>query len=995
MHIWQIFSETPMLRLVLFGTVAIICATAQPLMSPFPWTLNPKRGIDNSIIPGNPIQTTAQKGRISIRDGKLIYPDGSRARLYGVTIAGPAVFPDSAQAIEVAQRLRSLGINLVRLTYFDYTTYNDASLLIRSNTTSRGFDSTMLRRFDWFIAQLREHGIYVSLVLRSVRQARRDDGIAGWDSVRFAGRMYSYFLPGYQMVVRDFTRDLLLRRNQFTGIPYKDDPTIAIIELDQDNSLFTQWVVGYPFSLSSGGQLSYMHSRMLDSAFIRFVLAKYRSAQAAQAAWRFTPRSTANVIGNPSFEDPFDNSWTLNLNGNALAIAERDPLEKKDGGYSVRIRISQPGTAQTNVRYINYYPQLQRYALYRIQLWVRTDAQRRTARFALANFSFVDTLTPQWKEFTYTFRSNVEGSAAFVVDVGGTSGDVWLDNVRVTALEEPALLLGESFSSYTVARSKYDQHTVHSLARWRDNVEFYQMLTESWYTWMRRLIHDTIRCAALIAPGNQQYYLNEVYAARLLDLPSVGTGWDSPYRRIIGATSDSAWYILNDPQLGHPYGGLIYVPARARIADKPLMLIYSMPYPHASMSEMATLMPAYLAYQDADVYVLAYYAYIRSSLTTPWVRNRYGPNSPGTITHYEIAGNPAVMSLLPTSTYVFRNELISPANEQILLQQTKEALAYPPYNQFGAFYLYSNTDSRLPLFRRIAIDSFDASLQSYQPHREIPALADQASVNIASLLSDTEQLLWNAADSLLIIRTPRYRVASGVLRGKILDLTGNALHTIERLDNGWIGTVEFLALDTVSIDSAQQVLMTFVTRSCATGALWSGDSSTYRSWGTEPMQMEAMNVSISWRHAADTLILVPLDSMGKPISSRARGVGKSSSGRFRFAVDQRSDRTTWYVARFVYSSYPTNIPDQLSQPTISVGNVRDNLEISYIGFAIGTPMSATLYALDGRTVITWTGAIESPSDIRNVSVPNVAPGVYVLTTTVGTQTLTHKILLAP
>gem|GEM_PF-2960009 len=28
-------------------------------------------------------------------------------------------------------------------------------------------------------------------------------------------------------------------RNQFTGIPYRDDPTIAIIELEQDNSLFT------------------------------------------------------------------------------------------------------------------------------------------------------------------------------------------------------------------------------------------------------------------------------------------------------------------------------------------------------------------------------------------------------------------------------------------------------------------------------------------------------------------------------------------------------------------------------------------------------------------------------------------------------------------------------------------------------------------------------------------------------------------------------------
>jgi hypothetical protein len=974
-----------------------VVTVAQPLNNPFPWVLDPTRPIDNSIIPGNLSAATAQKGRISIRNGKLVYPDGSRARLYGVTIAGPAVFPDSAQAIAVAKRLQSLGINLVRLTYFDYTYYNDASILIRSNTTSRGFDSTMLRRFDWFIAQLRNHGIYVSLVLRSARHARRDDGIAGWDSVRNAGRMYSYFLPGYQMVVRDFIYDLLSRRNQFTGIPYRDDPTIAILELEQDNSLFTQWINNNTFSLAQGGQLSYFHSRMLDSAFIRFVLAKYRTAQAAQAAWRFSPRSTSNVIGNPSFGDPFDNTWLLNLSNNALAVTERDPLDKKEGSYSMRIRISQPGSRPQDIRFRNLSPQLQRYALYRVQLWARTDAARRLVTFSIANFSFRDTLTSQWREYTYTFRSNNEGTAQFNVDVGGTSGDVWLDNVRVTAIEEPGLLPGESFSSYTVARSRYNEHTTHSLARWRDNLEFYQTLTENWFTWMQRLIHDTLRCTALIAPGNQQAVLNDIYAARLLDLPSVGTGWDSPYRRIAGASSDSAWYILNDPQLGHPYGGLIYVPSRTRIAGKPLMVnSYSIPYPHASMSEMTTLLPAYLAYQDADVYVLTYYAYNRSSLVTPWVRDRYGPNAAGTITHYELAGNPAVMALVPLSSYVFCNELISPANEELLLQQTSEALAYPPYNQFGAFFLYSGADARIPLFRRVAIDSFNASLQSYQPHREIPALADLSSVNTAALLSDTGELLWNANDTLLLIRTPRYRAATGVLRGKILDISGNASHTVERLDDGWIGTVQFLSLDGQSLDSTQQALLSLVTRSCATGAIWSGDSSTYRNWGAEPMQLEAMNVTINWRHAADSLTLIPLDSSGKPLASRVRPITKASNGRFRFTLDQRSDRTVWYAARFTYASSPASITDRSTEPIMRATVHQNRLTIELSGAGEGTQFDTRLFSLDGRCLASWINQhAQAPVDIHSFDLPPCAPGVYLLQATVGTHMLCQKIILAP
>lgn len=971
---------------------AISLCAAQPLVNPFPWTLDPKAPLDNTILPGLPSKTTATKGRIAVANGKLVYPDGSRARLYGVAIAGPAVFPDSSQAVAVASRLRSLGINLVRLTLFDYTNYNDASIMIRSSTTSRGFDSSMLRRFDWFIAQLRMQGIYVSLVLRSARLARRDDGIPGWDSIRYSGRIYSYFLPGYQMLVRDYVRDLLSRRNLFTGIPYSDDPTIALIELEQDNSIFTQWVSNTVFPLSQGGQLSYLHSRMLDSAFIRYVLAKYGSAQTAQTAWRFVPRTSANTIGNPSFEDPFDNSWQLSLSGGAVAIVERDPLDKKDGGYSMRIRISQPGSAAGNVRYRNLQPQLQRYALYRIQLWARTDVPQRLITFTIGNFSFRDTLRQQWREYTYTFRSNVEGPAEFRVDAGATSGDVWLDNVRATATEEPALLSGESFSNYTIARSRYAQYTVHSFPRWRDNLQFYESLAEKWYGWMARLIHDTLRCKALIAPGNQQFLLNDIYVARLLDLSSVGTGWDSPYRRIAGATSDSAWYIVNDPQLGNRNGGIIYIPARTRIAGKPLMVnSYGVPYPFSAMGELTTLVPAYLAYQDADVFVLTYYAYNRSSLDTPWVRNRYGPTSAGTITHYEYTGNPAVISALPFSAAVFCNEFIRPALDELRLKQTREALDFPPFNQ-GGFFLASGADTRIPLFRRIAIDSFTASIQSYQPHREIPALANQGAVNTSQMLSDTEELLWNANDTVFLVRTPRYRAAVGVLRSKILDISGTSTLTVERLDSGWMGSCEFLSLDSVALDSAENVAILLLSRTAASNAIWSGDSTTYRGWGTEPMQLEAMTVTITWRHDADTLRIISLDSLGRPKASAAMTFTKGTGGRFRFTLDQRQHRTPWFLARF--SRVPIATSAEVQAHAVPIVTLTNGRIVISLPEQCVLPRAATLYAMDGRSSARW----DIPNlQERRLELPlhQLAHGAYTLHLDCGSEHYAYILLVSP
>src|SRR5215467_1530128 len=57
--------------------------------------------------------------RVLVKDGHFYTAGGPRVRMFGVNTAFGANFPEPADAVRVAKRLRRLGINLVRLHHMD------------------------------------------------------------------------------------------------------------------------------------------------------------------------------------------------------------------------------------------------------------------------------------------------------------------------------------------------------------------------------------------------------------------------------------------------------------------------------------------------------------------------------------------------------------------------------------------------------------------------------------------------------------------------------------------------------------------------------------------------------------------------------------------------------------------------------------------------------------------------------------------------------------
>lgn len=209
-------------------------------MKPFvmDWRNNADSLIDLSFLYDGP---AGKDGPITIRDGHLVKPDGERFRIWGVNISRTACFPSKDQAATMAAYLARFGINCVRFVFFDYG--GPASIFGLDADNTRSLDPGQLDKLDYFIAQLKQRGIYTNLGLNNARIFRRGDGVKDYEYLGIA-KILSYFDPHIQTLRKEYTSQLLSHYNPYTKSRYSQEPAILSIELLNEDSIIDAWTGG-------------------------------------------------------------------------------------------------------------------------------------------------------------------------------------------------------------------------------------------------------------------------------------------------------------------------------------------------------------------------------------------------------------------------------------------------------------------------------------------------------------------------------------------------------------------------------------------------------------------------------------------------------------------------------------------------------------------------------------------------------------------------------
>lgn len=172
-------------------------------------------------------------------DGHFYFQDGTRARFFGTNVGGANCSPDKAVADIVAARLAAFGVNLLRLHTPD-TRWR--GIIDYDKKDSRHLSAEALDRYDYFVAQLKNRGIYVYFDLLDYRNFQPADGVR--DANRMGTRWEdsckgaSIFDRRMIELQKEFATQLLTHRNPYTGLRYVDEPALAMQEITNENSLF-------------------------------------------------------------------------------------------------------------------------------------------------------------------------------------------------------------------------------------------------------------------------------------------------------------------------------------------------------------------------------------------------------------------------------------------------------------------------------------------------------------------------------------------------------------------------------------------------------------------------------------------------------------------------------------------------------------------------------------------------------------------------------------
>lgn len=257
-------------------------------------------------------------GFVTARDGRFHFTDGRRARFFGTNVGGPGCAPPKEKAAAIADRLAKYGVNLLRLHAFD-STYG--KLIDYSRGNSQHLDPATLDRLDYFIAALKQRGIYVYLDLLDYRQFRSADGVKDGDAFtrNWAGSMKGASIFDERMIElqKDYATKLLTHRNPYTRLRYVDEPAVAVVEITNENTIF------YFFRMAELSQPSYRDE--LTRRWNAWLRERYPTRAALESAW-------SRASGQPPLlpaEDPVQGTVAIPFGG-ADRLRPDNPKRESD-----------------------------------------------------------------------------------------------------------------------------------------------------------------------------------------------------------------------------------------------------------------------------------------------------------------------------------------------------------------------------------------------------------------------------------------------------------------------------------------------------------------------------------------------------------------------------------------------------------------------------------------------------------------------------------------
>ena len=189
-------------------------------------------------------------GFLKAEGDKFVFEDGTIARFWGTCFNSAQCFPSHEHSAKLAKRLGKVGINIVRFHQMDaeWSTPNIFQFTKGENKPNTlSFDPVSVDRLDYLIHCLKQEGVYIYMDLLTYRRFKEGDGLKDANLLDDSAKPYSTFNKKLIDLQKRYSYDIWTHINPYTGLAYKDDPAIVLVEITNECDLFTQKVTLEPY----------------------------------------------------------------------------------------------------------------------------------------------------------------------------------------------------------------------------------------------------------------------------------------------------------------------------------------------------------------------------------------------------------------------------------------------------------------------------------------------------------------------------------------------------------------------------------------------------------------------------------------------------------------------------------------------------------------------------------------------------------------------------
>jgi len=469
-------------------------------------------------------------GFVYVKNGHL-YAGNNRIRFFGTNISFEAVFPSHATAEKLAAHLARLGINCVRLHNFD-SLIPPNGLLEKDKIT---INPIQMDKLDYFIYQLKLNGIYVDLNTHVGRIYPKMPALAEMSP---HSKGLDIFYPPMIQLQKDYTKALLGHYNPYTKKTYANEPAIALIEINNEDSLVYEWSNGTILNKATPN----IYKNELKKQWNNWLKTKYNVG--LKEAWKDDVQPFGEeMILNKDFASGIAN-WNIEQNGTTKishSLLNNNPNKSK----ILRLDVEQPSDKTWGCQLGQAGLSLKAGYNYTVSFWAKSDTSRDItialgqAHAPWKSFaSHTISLSDEWEKYEVVLPMALKTGSVFLYDVSSKSGGI------IHGLN-PDEALG---SVDVIQKSQMCDRTAIVRQDWLNFLIFTE--TNYWNS-MRNYIKSDLKSRSLII-GTQNYYSPYSIQADMdvLDNHAYWQHPDFPHK----AWDSVDWTVKNIPLSGQPSG---------------------------------------------------------------------------------------------------------------------------------------------------------------------------------------------------------------------------------------------------------------------------------------------------------------------------------------------------------------------------------------------------------------------------------------------------------